>query len=318
MPLISPVAPSKELHEIRPIPGTLKWTPDLAFKRDSPYNRTDMSTEKNESKQKEEVTGFGIPEEWENFVGRHRPFFDRFPNLRGSMHTAFIRTVTISQPVDRLVFYLGRLSVEDFFEILLLCGNGYGIGGLKILRGMYERTVTAWYLHLHPDEADDFLDYHWVARRKQIRAIKETLGEDVLPREKVAELEDQYQRIKERFMITDCKRCDTKRLNHTWTKLDFISMARKAGSIGKLIVPAYYQPIEHTHPTTGGMLARLRWDGDKVTFCEGPQREEADTTLMTAHNLLLSILDLQKEHFAVTNLEDQLQQCFQDFQEIWS
>lgn len=72
---------------------------------------------------------------------------------------AFIRTGQTDKPVDRVIFYFGRLCVEDFVEILLLCGNGYGFGATKILRGMFERVITARYLQSNPQFADDFLDY---------------------------------------------------------------------------------------------------------------------------------------------------------------
>ena len=43
-----------------------------------------------------------------------------------------------------LIFYtLGRMAVDDFSELVVLAGNGWGIGALKTLRGMYERIVTA-------------------------------------------------------------------------------------------------------------------------------------------------------------------------------
>jgi hypothetical protein len=47
---------------------------------------------------------------------------------------------------DRVVFYLGRVAADDFSELLILSGNGYGIGALKVLRGMYERVVTAAFI----------------------------------------------------------------------------------------------------------------------------------------------------------------------------
>jgi hypothetical protein len=61
---------------------------------------------------------------------------------------------------------------------------------------------------------------------------------------------------------------------------------------------------------------RQRKDGG-IEFNEGPQREQADKTLMTAHNLILKVLDLQKEYFKLDDLQQPLQKCFKDFQLIW-
>ena len=48
----------------------------------------------------------------------------------------------LSEPIDRVLFWLGNVCREDFSEILLLAANGYGIGALKLFRGLYERVVT--------------------------------------------------------------------------------------------------------------------------------------------------------------------------------
>src|SRR3989442_13691806 len=119
---------------------------------------------------------FGIPKEWIAFSARHQRFLERFPDLKNALTTAFIRKGQASQPVDRVVFFYGRNCVEDFFQILLLCANGYGTGANALLRGMYERAVTAVYLSEHPDKTDDFLDFYWIAQRRLLNQVKETFG----------------------------------------------------------------------------------------------------------------------------------------------
>jgi hypothetical protein len=59
---------------------------------------------------------------------------------------------------DRAMFGLGRIIADDFGELLTLCGNGYGIGAYKILRGMYEQLVTAAYIAKYPSEARPFVE----------------------------------------------------------------------------------------------------------------------------------------------------------------
>src|SRR5258706_10495018 len=57
---------------------------------------------------------------------------------------------------ERLIFFLGRMIVDDLGEILMLSGNGYGFGAYKIVRGMYERVVTAMYIAKDPAKARKF------------------------------------------------------------------------------------------------------------------------------------------------------------------
>ena len=265
-----------------------------------------------------QVRGIGNPDEWESFVGRHALFFERFPNLRMTLEAAFLRELdTADEPVDRVIFYSGRLCVEDFMEIQLLSGNGYGIGALKLLRGMYERAVTARYLHLNPNEADAFLDFYWIAQNKEIKAVKRTFDLDALPADKMKESREKFERVRDKFEITDCRKCGTKRLNHTWSRLDFITMAHQVGELGQLIVPAYYFPTRQIHSTVGALLSRLEMKDGRTTFRDGAQKEEADSTIQFAHLVLLNVLSLQKEHFEFDSIEKLLEQCFQDYADIW-
>jgi hypothetical protein len=55
--------------------------------------------------------------------------------------------------------------------LLLLAGNGCGLGAQKLLRGLYERAVTAAHLIQHLDEVEAYLNYHRVAQHKLLSAI---------------------------------------------------------------------------------------------------------------------------------------------------
>lgn len=202
-------------------------------------------------------------------------------------------------------------------EILLLGANGYGVGALKILRGMYEKAVTAYYLHDHPEETENFVDFFWMTQHKLAQAIQETFGKEALASVPLEEVEMNYKEVRDRFMVTDCEKCGTQRLNYTWSKLDFVSMARAAGSIGKLIVPGYYIPMRETHSTPQAILSRLaESETGGLEFLPGAQRDKADDALIMAHNLVLHVLGLQKDHFNLEVLGEPLRKCLEDFQEI--
>src|SRR5262249_33489403 len=113
-------------------------------------------------------TIIGLPNEWNAFAGRNRLLFNSLPLLTRGMNRTFIRELTNANPAQRVVFFLGRNTVEDFMEVLLACGNGYGVAGLKLLRALFERVVTAMYLAAHPDEVPHFLEYHYVHQRKAV------------------------------------------------------------------------------------------------------------------------------------------------------
>ena len=211
----------------------------------------------------------GIPPEWADFESRHRPLLERQPNLSEAMNIAFMRTLLTGEPIERFVFGYGRLCCEDFWEVFLLSANGNGVGATKLLRTLYEHAVTLHYLNEHPDELNDFYDYSFVAEHKLLKPILDTFGTVAFANTDVseAEVEQRFQSVKDRFKITDCKKCSTQKLNHSWSKLDFISMAKQTGSLGSLVVPAYYRPLTHAHSSFGALASRLSMsDGGGVTF----------------------------------------------------
>jgi hypothetical protein len=96
-------------------------------------------------------------------------------------------------------------------------------------------------------------------------------------------------------------------------------MARECGTLGQLIVPAYYLPMQEAHTTVGSLLNRLQAKSDNsLEFNPGPQREIAKDALMSAHNIMLNVLELQEEHFNKNDLEEPLRICRRDFVDIWA
>lgn len=117
--------------------------------------------------------------------------------------------------------------------------------------------------------------------------------------------------------MTVCEACGTERLNNSWNKLDFVSMAKKAGAIGKLIVPGYFIPLRHAHTTFGGLSDRLELIEGRIQFRHDSEPQVSDQALMTAHNCILNVLEVQNERFKIDGLQEQLQTCLQDFVDIW-
>jgi hypothetical protein len=264
---------------------------------------------------------YGYREEWAAFATRHAEFTKRFVNIEKAFKTAFNRIHKTSSLAERTIYFLGRLGVEEFMEILLLCGNGYGIGAQKLVRGMYERAVTARYLYKYPDEVRNYLDFNRVTDHKSLLAIQSTMGHDVFSPEQTVKIERDFDAVKGQFMVSDCKTCKTSRLNHTWSKVDIVSMARMSDeNLWRLMVPAYYQPTREFHSTIGAIFSRLDPEAaakdEGLIFNGAAQRDRADQSIITAHNLLLNILDLQRECFQIQELEPLLQTCFEDFEAI--
>ena len=262
---------------------------------------------------------FGFQDEWSDFSRRNARFTERWPGLEAAMKLAFERMQEVDGPVDRVVYFLGCICCEDLMEIMLLAGNGYGVGAQKILRGMYERAVTMIHLSQNPEEVDAFWNFHWIQQHKLVEAIKRTFGPAQLPQHIMTSVEEQYGAVKEQYRITACEACQTTRINHTWSKYDIVSMAHKAGDIGKIVVMGYYEPMSYSHSTAQSLMARLENLPEGLRFNSGAQPDEADDALRTAHRVILLVIDAAEKHFHLGGgLQERLEACRQDFRYAWA
>lgn len=263
--------------------------------------------------------GFGRPQEWKAFQELHPVLVEKIPALFGTFYKVFARVVPSSAPdVDRLVFHLGMLCLEDFKEILVLCANGCGIGGQKILRGLYEKAITADYLSTHPDEAKKFLDYFWVHCKKDINHQKKAYGEDHWSTEFEAEVMQEYAKVKNDFVEVLCKNCGTTKPQMSWTKLSTEAMGQAAESpIACLYFTCYFVPTLQTHSTMGAIFSRLKPMGESDTvFSSEPKREEAKSVVRNAHLIMLTVLSRQLQHFKL-DLEDEAMERAKELDECW-
>jgi len=241
------------------------------------------------------------------------------PNLERALNIAFTRVQVMDGSADKFVYFFGRVCLEDFMEILLVSYHGYGVAASKLVRSMYEHSVTLRYLHEHPAEVETFINYYLVQNDKLISRLVETFGDSILPAETIAEARRKAAEVKQDFMVPVCDHPGAKmRLNHTWNKLDFVAMAKRTGDLGKLIIPGYYMPLRHAHATFAGLTERLEIVNGQMSLKTDAQPDMADRSLITAHNCILNALEVQKEHFKIEGLEEAMQVCFRDFVRVWS
>ena len=266
--------------------------------------------------------GFGNPQEWERFNAEYPEFVARYEALLETKDRIFVRSGS-GEKVDRIVFGLGRVCAEDFQQVVILCGNSFGIGALQLLRGMYEREVTAAYLSKHPEAVDDFLDYHFVHMRKAVNHLRETLGtldelHKLVPPEKLEEIERDYQGVRNRFIEPLCQTCGTTKPMFSWTRFHTGVLAQR-GSEGlkQMYFYWYYRPTLLSHSTIASLMARMKvTEGGVLFFDGGAQRNYVKEALVGAHHLMLYVLDTQNDHFKL-GLDEELRARVEDFNACW-
>jgi hypothetical protein len=177
---------------------------------------------------------------------------------------------------------------------------------------MYERAVTTNYLCLHPEEAKEFKAFERIADYKLMRSVLASGGENVFSKEQATKIEREYAAVKEQFVVTNCKKCQTTRINHSWNKKDLVSMARESDGLWLLLPYAYLQPTRQLHSTMNSIFSRL----DREVSLKGGGLM-FDLVLRVAHIILLNVLNIQKECFHITELEPLLETCKEDASAIY-
>ncbi|MDX6445397.1 MAG: hypothetical protein QOH71_2471 [Blastocatellia bacterium] len=268
-----------------------------------------------------EMMGFGSQEEWERFNIRFPKFVEKYAALEAVRDMVFQRS-GVGDKLQRIIFGLGRVCSEDFQQALILCGNGFGIGALQIIRGLYERQTTAAYLIRHPEDLDDFLDYHFVQMRRGMNHAKKMYTGDeftkLVPKERQEEIEQDYQNVIRRFTEKVCEKCNTTKPMASWSKYSTPELAKRAErGLAELYYVHYFQPTMFSHSSVYSILARLREDekGEPIFDNEGQRRHIPDA-LVAAHLLLIHVLDMHNDYFKL-GLENDIRRIYEDYKECW-
>ncbi len=260
----------------------------------------------------------GLPDEWESFAARNGRFLEEFETLKVAVKQAFEGTPAMSSEPRFVIYALVRQIVQDYTEVLLLAANGYGLAAKKLLRGMYERLVTARWLHSHPDETSRFLAWELVQRARAARSFLESFGEvlDEPRKQQLRAVIAEAEPVRGQFMVTDCEKCHTQRLNHTWSSLDFVAMAKAVGdNTSKWLGPAYYEPLNYVHASAASLGKLMEDRGDVFAF-RGVHRADADQALGLGHYLVLNALDLIREIAVDSKLNEALRIAFKSYQQV--
>lgn len=253
---------------------------------------------------------FGETKKASEFFDRNPAFVSAFEHLAQLTNKCFGRPIPRDTEVNRTCFDLGQTCLQDYLEVVFLGVNGYGTGALKLLRGLYERAVTAAYLMLFPEKAARFQRYTAIHNYKAIQradkltpdALKEFLSERGL---RIDQFKDEYEKAKPDFQETVCEKCDKKRLAPSWD-IDFTSMVErvKQGYDGGVFLAAYTMPTLSLHATFLSTLRHRAPDEQAIFTAE----REGYLAVLTAMLLMIQVIRSQNALFNL-NLDADIDAC---------
>jgi len=279
--------------------------------------------------------------EQKRFIERNAPFLLEFPNLNALTKKVFIRRLKLpvrAEAADeqrlpeevpglaasterltaRIVFYLGRMAADDFGEILTLAGNGRGFGAYKIVRGMYERVVTALYLEKNPAEARAFAESSAITRLNFLNRILEDspgteseLGPGILQ-----SIQKDAAAAQAKRKQSICSKCHQPITQEAWTRVSLDAMAKAVDpSLAVLYPPFYLEGTMQAHANMFGIERRLFCKDGAISYKETSE-DEARFAVHLGHHLMIRVLVMQNKYFNLGHDED-VQRRADAFVAVW-
>lgn len=276
----------------------------------------------------------GNPAAQQRFIESNQEFLIESAEIYAVLRKIFVRAAPQSKPnspanspvetenrnlADAAVFFLGRTAIEDFSELAVLAANGMGVGAYKILRGMYERIVTAAFIAQNPAEARPFMLHSYVQREK-IQKRWQTIvpdHKDERSAEQIKEFEEILSEAKNYIKDSVCKKCKQPITQDAWTRSSLDAMAKKLGTnFEAAYAYCYLVPTFHSHATALGIETRFRKSaGDKYVFKETTE-EDARKAVMFGHGMVLRLLKLENSYFKL-GLDCEVEARWAKFEKIW-
>lgn len=227
--------------------------------------------------------------------------------FRSLLDDAFAKGAKSSANPGDLIMFPLLVSARDIMEeILFEISNGHGRAALRSLRTLYECVVTAHQLHLHPEKMNDFLAMFYVQWAKILQN---------LPGPTATEMHKTVSKHVPKF--GQGKPVGLKDLD--WSGQHTREMAEEAGEIAKLHPLAFDYASAFVHPSILCFLSGLTHNSetDQFQVSVNSQDEEGTYALRASHDLLLNAVALRLENVPSDSIKAQLEQCKQDFINIW-
>jgi|ERR1035438_6573651 cytochrome c553 len=236
---------------------------------------------------------YSRPAEIERFTHRFAPVLDAVEQSVRLAHDFLNESLKILDgEASTVMWMLGAACLREFDEVWFLCGNGFGTGGNKLLRALYERTVTLAYLAKTPEKLQQFIDYsdiHW----HKLLVEADTVGTQLsLSPEERRTVEANYARSKDNYEEEVCAKCHKSRLQQSWTKAGIPQLATKVDAeLRSMCASAYLAPTFHIHTTHWGILNQCDLQGNGALQFLSPriQHKTADDSFAMASYLVFQV-----------------------------
>ena len=255
---------------------------------------------------------FGSPEFGCGVYAAYSSQLDAIRNLEPLMNDMFrMADENAIEPVQKVVYIIVRVAAETLNDVLILAGNGSGVGAMKMTRGMFESAVMAEYLRRNPAEADDFREHSYIRNWNRYQMLLETAPEkakEVTP-DTVKQLEANYNRVVSRF------KNNKGRVRNEWHKKPISLMAREVERAEQYETPYSLAASLH-HGNFEGIAAHLHVHGDVVSLRAHPSLDWIPQALVSAHVYMLQALESLNNSLS-GGFDERIRVAVEELENVW-
>lgn len=254
------------------------------------------------------VRQVGYPDFWPIVLEKYKKFFLVTQGLGPTIDDLF--SVAHTEPFHKVARHLAKMVTNSVGAVLLLGMNGYGIDAIKVARTMFESAVTLAYLRKHPDEFDEYLDFHFIVAMKRHRYMEKHAPQHLklVTPEALDSINKGYARVVSRFTVNG-------RVRGRWSKRYFSQLCADVG-LESHYLSFYALASNITHADISGVMAQADPEPEVLDVDLAPSEQFLKEAFITAHGMFVLAVG---EYIALARPEKQSvgDKIRSDFDRAW-
>ena len=254
------------------------------------------------------VRQVGYPDFWPVVLEQYKKLFAVTQTLGPTIDDLF--SVAHTEPLHKICRHLAKMVANSVGAVLLLGMNGYGVDAIKIARTMFESAVTLTYLRKHPDEFDDYFDFHFIVAMKRHRFMEKHAPQHLkrVTSEAIDSIKKGYARVVSRFTVNG-------KVRGRWSKRQFSQLCADVGLEGHYL-SFYALASDITHANISGVMAQADPEPGVLDVDLAPSDEFLKEAFITAHSMFVLAVS---EYVALARPEKQsvADKIQSDFDTAW-
>ncbi len=204
--------------------------------------------------------------------------------------------------------HLAKMVANSFSAVVLLGSHGFGSEAMKLVRSMFEASITLAHLSRHPEDADDYFEYYWVVQHHRLKYTqKHTPNSADL--EMVDRVAGEFARVSPRFLGPK------KTPRSTWSKQSLAQLAEGVGRSHEYDL-LYRFGSDIQHAGIAGLFAQLDPEPGVIDADIAPSHKWVKEAFTNAHLQIVVTLNDYVE-FAFPEQKPLTSELIGSFARIW-